>query len=221
MQLDIYQAFLKILEKEDKEKAVLFIMDLLNKEEISLPRLYLELLTPAMHEIQCIDKSDKICIWKEHLRSAIISTIIGSTYPYVLKQKEKNNGKKIVIACPDEEYHEIGALIANQLFTLVGFDCYYIGANTPIEQILSAVEAVKADFLAISVTNYYNTIITKELLDQARATYPDLKIIVGGQAFLKSDVHQALFHHYHLDDYEDIKRLAKEVAYETGTANSD
>lgn len=221
MKKKIYQTFLSILEKEDKEAAVLFAIDLLNKEEVTLPELYLQLLTPAMHAIQCVDKSDRICVWKEHLRSAIIATIIGSNYPYVLKHRAKSNGKKIVIACPDEEYHELGALIATQLFTLVGFDCYYIGANTPIEQILSAVDAVKADYLAISVTNYYNTIITKELLDQVKINYPAVKIIVGGQAFSKSDVHQTLFHHYHLDNFEDIQQLAKEIEHETSTANSD
>ena len=172
-----------------------------------------------MYDIKCVDKSDRICIWKEHLRSAIVSTILGAVYPYVLAQQAPKNGKKMVIACPDEEYHELGALIVSHLFTLQGFDCHYLGANTPIEQILSAVEFTQADYLALSVTNYYNMVVTKELIEQAKVGYPQVKIIVGGQAFFHQEARQSLFHHYYLNNEADILQFSKEVAHETGITN--
>ncbi len=211
MDKKIYDNFIQILEVENKEKAVLFVIDLLEKKQTDLPTLYLELLTPALNDIHCTLENKKLCIWKEHVRSAIITTIIGVTYPYVIKSKRANNGKKVIVACPTEEYHEIGALIATQLFTLAGFDTHYIGANTPIEQIQLAVETLKAEYVALSVTNYYNAVVTKELVGQLKETAPALKIIIGGQAFDKHDVHASIYHDYHLNDYQDILRLALEV----------
>ncbi|MGD9886488.1 MAG: cobalamin-dependent protein [Bacilli bacterium] len=55
-----------------------------------------------------------------------------------------------------------------------------MGANTPKHDILSAVSVFKPDYVAISVTNYYNLVVTKQITKAIKEKDPSVKIIVGG-----------------------------------------
>lgn len=99
-------------------------------------------------------------------------------------------------------------MIVTNYFLLNGFDAHYIGANTPKHDILTAVKALKPDFLALSVTNYYNLVITKQITDDLKALYPEVKIILGGLAFTKPGALDHLNYDYHLNTTEEIKNIA-------------
>ncbi|MBN2539892.1 MAG: cobalamin B12-binding domain-containing protein [Bacilli bacterium] len=105
----------------------------------------------------------------------------------------------------------MGAIIANHYFSLVGFDSYYIGANTPSEDILLAIRALKPSFIALSVTNYYNLFVTKKLTQAIRSQFPNLKIIVGGHAFENPESLKQIEYDYLLKDYKEILAFKKEV----------
>lgn len=206
MIVPLYDNFLFLLEKEDKDRALTFILDLMEKKTITLSELYNELLTPALTNFSCQLEDKEICIWKEHARTSIIRTILEATYPYVIQNKPKNdnNVKRVLVVCPQEEYHEIGAIIATNYFLMGGYDARYIGANTPTAEILSAIKALRPDFIALSVTNYYNLFITKKLTEAIKETYPQVKIIVGGQAFSYPKATDQLPFDYHLRSVDDI-----------------
>src|SRR6056297_757753 len=105
-----YKHFIDLLDKEEKDKAVLYIHKLL-KENISIVDIYQDYLIPALAKYECDSDHEEICIWREHTRTSIIRTILESTYPYLINaQKEKKIDKFVVMACPQEEYHEIGAI---------------------------------------------------------------------------------------------------------------
>lgn len=208
-----YFEFLALLDNEDKAGAVRFAIDLVKTEQVSLEVLYEQILTPALNEFYCKLEDRELCIWKEHTRTSIIRTIVENTYPFAaeIAQKAKQTGKSVIIACPSEEYHEIGALIVSHLFLMNGFTPHFIGANTPKADILSAVKALKPDFLALSVTNYYNIVQTKQITDAIVAQFPTVKIIIGGSAFLGADAHAAIQHHFHMHSFQDIATLAAGV----------
>lgn len=208
--LNNYNVFLKHLENEDKDKAVMFILDLL-EEDKDILKIYEEYLIPALSNFACLLEDKEICIWKEHTRTSIIRTILEATYPFIIKSKEKSNGKSILTVCPKEEYHEIGAIIAANYFNYVGFNARYIGANTPSEEIISAIKVLNPDYLAFSVTNYYNLIEVKKLIDTLRKEYPKLEIILGGQAFANPDSLKQISYDYHLNSLEEIVDFRDEV----------
>lgn len=141
--------------------------------------------------------------------TSIVRTILESTYPYLIEIKKSvpKNNQKVVVVCPSEEFHEVGAIIVTNYFSLAGFDAQYIGANTPKNDILSAVKALKPDYLALSVTNYYNLVVTKQITEQVRGLFPNVKIIVGGNAFNKPGALVHLVYDYHLTHKEDIFKL--------------
>jgi methanogenic corrinoid protein MtbC1 len=208
-----YEGFIKLLDLEDKDKSVNYALELLKSKKVTLEELYLDFLAPALTTFVCQEKEKEICIWKEHTRTSIIRTILECTYPFVIERRNeiKKLHKKVVILTPSEEYHEIGAIIVNHFFMLAGFDSQYIGANTPKNDILMAVKAYQPDFVAISVTNYYNIVITKQITDGIKKNYPNVKIIVGGQAFLQHGAIDQISHDYYMQKASDVFMIAKEV----------
>jgi MerR family transcriptional regulator, light-induced transcriptional regulator len=217
----IYQTFLSLLDKEDKDQTVSYILTMLESNEITLKEIYDELLRPSLVGFTCKEQDEDICIWKEHIRSSIVRTILECTYPYVMKEKAKQNQlqKKIIVVCPREEFHEIGAIIVTHYMNLAGFDAMFIGANTPNDQIVSAIPAFHPDYIAFSVTNFYNIVATKIVTDAITSLYPHIKIIVGGQAFQEPSSLKTVKHHYYFGSSDDVFSLAKEVADEISTSN--
>jgi len=210
MENNEYQTFIKYLEKENKDKALIFILDLLQQGK-SIQNVYKTFLIPAMKDFDCPSQDEEICIWIEHTWTSIIRTILEASYQFVIRDREQSINKKVLVVCPQEEYHEIGAIMTNNYFSLVGFNSYYVGANTPNEDILKALNALKPDYVALSVTNYYNIIITKRLTKLIRETYPNIKIILGGQAFNHLNALEQVEYDYILKTYEDIVRFKNEV----------
>lgn len=204
-----YKAFLKLVNEENKDEAMLYVQNLLKEKKIELYELYDFFLRPVLNEFECTFEDEEICIWKEHVRTSIVRTILESTYPYLIEAKKsvQKNHQKVVVVCPSEEFHEVGAIIVTNYFSLAGFDAQYIGANTPKNDIISAVKALKPDYLALSVTNYYNLVVTKQITEQVKGLYPNVKIIVGGNAFNKPGALDHLVYDYHLTHKEEIFKL--------------
>lgn len=216
---NLYEDFLKFIETENKEKAVEFMLSKLSKLETAegLVRLYTEVLERSLNEMNCGCPDKKVCIWKEHVRTSIIRTIIECAYPFVVELRNKqqivNDKGKVIVVCPDGEYHEIGARMVADFFTLSGYDALYIGSSTPKEEFIDVINIIKPKILAISVTNYYNLVSAKKTIETIRkkVNYPIL-IGVGGYAFLnKPDVYKEIGADILIQSYEDIQALEVRV----------
>jgi len=207
------EKFLNYLVHEDKQSAVEFAYQLLNEGTLTIEQLYLELLAPSLSKFYCIEEDEDICIWKEHFRTSVIRTILEMSYVFILKRlKEvKKINQKIVVLTPAFEYHEIGAIMNTHFMLLEGFDANYIGANTPKSEIIQAIRAYQPDYVALSVTNPYNLVITKQTTDEIRRFFPEVKIILGGQAFQDQKAMQSIAYDYILQSLDDLKTFAKDV----------
>ncbi len=213
MHLKEYNTFLEFLKQEQKDQAVLFAMQLLEEKKLTIEELYQELLAPSLTMFECDVEDQEVCIWKEHFRTSIIRTILESCYLYIIERRKniKKIDKRIVVLTPAFEYHEIGAIMVSHYLLLEGFEASYIGANTPKDDILSAIHAYQPDFLAMSVTNPYNIVITKQINDEIKRFFPEVKIILGGQAFVHQNALEAIKYDYLLQTLDDIKKFGKEV----------
>ena len=91
----------------------------------------------------------------------------------------------MVATCVGGELHEIGARMVADFFEMDGWDTYFLGANTPIEAVLSAVAKRKAEALAISVTMTIHLEKVSALIAEVRRAKLDAqtKIMVGGYPF--------------------------------------
>jgi|GEM_PF-123025 len=181
------EKFNLLFESENKEETVQFILDKLKNKEIDVIDLYMNILTPALNHMKCNLEDKYICIWKEHVKTAIVRTIVECCFPYVIEKKnEMNCGNRgtVVVLCPPEEYHDLGARMVSDFFTMCGCNSIFIGSNTPYEDFYNAIHIIRPSIVAISVSNYYNLVVTKKMIEDLKKIieYP-LKIVVGGNAF--------------------------------------
>ena len=178
--------FMSSFNRNDKDQCVELTIDALNHDVLSIPILYEEILGPALYTIDDCVSEDHDCIWQEHVKTAIIRTVIESVYPYVIKMRKSISplGISVVLACPEKEYHDIGLRMMSDFFVLNGYHSVYIGSNTPRNQICTAISKTHAKYLAISVTDYYLLFEAQKMIHQVKHHYKDqLKIIAGGHAF--------------------------------------
>lgn len=212
----LYEKLLGYLKQEDKEKALDLCISSLEKGAISVVDLYQSVLSPALNNIvnEYEDDEDNL-IWKEHLRSGIIRTIVESAYPYVLKARHeigKQNGQRVIVMCPRFEDHDLGARMVSDFFTMAGFDTTFIGANTPERTILKAIESIKPKYISMSVTNYYNLIAAKKTIEAIKVKNNNIVFLLGGHAFNSNpDSYKDVGGDYLLRSFQDVLNLAREV----------
>lgn len=204
----MFQKLVDFILDENRDKAVLYALKLLEDKKIDIVTLYEEVLSYSLNTIDC-DLEPEECIWKEHVKTAIVRSIIEAVYPYVIKEKQfiTMNGKNVLVVCPSEEYHEIGAKMAHDFFLLCGYKSTFVGANTPLTEILNAIKYLSADSIAISVTNYYNVITAKKVISRIKSEYPHIQIFIGGYAFNSEESKQQVSFDKYLTTFQSIKDI--------------
>lgn len=208
---NFYKEVLHALQTEDKQEALRLCLDALEQKKISVADLYERILSPALaHVVEEYPETDDL-IWREHIRSGIIRTIIESAYPYVIEERKDFNGEQVVVMCPEYEDHELGARMATDFYRLEGFDATFVGARTPLTTVLKALEIVQPQYLVISVTNFFNFISVRSTVETLKkeAGY-DLTIILGGRAVeANPGVADFVGADLALQDYEAVRRLTE------------
>lgn len=213
---DLYGRFRILLDTEDKYGCVRLVLDALGSGQVEIVPLYQEVLRRAAREEFCTLRQRNLCIWEEHVRTSIIRTVLECCYPSIMESRRRAHGDgsrgKVLVVCPTEEYHELGARMAADFFTLCGFDVTFVGANTPLDQIVEAVGDIAPEYVGVSVTNPYNLIAARrtvrhlrEVRERARATF---RIVLGGNAIVeRPDLVEHLGGDTLVDSYDDICAL--------------
>lgn len=181
--MDYKRAILEALKEENKDLCIELSLESIEKNIYTIPELYENILKIGLYSID--DCSGDDCIWKEHIKTSIVRSVIECLYPQVIKLKKSSNhmNKKVVLACPEKEYHEIGLRMVDDFFSTLGYETIFIGANSPKIQVLNAVIRTKADYLAVSVTDYYLLFEAQKMIQFIKNINKDIKVIVGGNAF--------------------------------------
>jgi len=209
-----YDDFLSFLEEENKEEALSFALNLLKNKEVDVIELYTNILAPALNKMECKVADKNICIWKEHVRTAIVRSIVECCYPYVMEKKKELNysaGGTAVVLCPPEEYHDLGARMVADFFTICGYKAIFVGSNTPYNDFKNAIEVIHPNIITISVSNYYNLVYTKKIIEDLRkVNHNSFKIIVGGYAFDSSkEKYKLVGADYYANSFLDIEKIAR------------
>lgn len=208
---NLYHNILHALQMEDKEQAVHLSLEALETHQVSVIELYENILRPALASVVEEYKDEDDLIWKEHVRSAIIRTIIECDFPYVLKEQIAVEGEreKVIVMCPELEDHELGAKMVADFFQIAGFNAYFIGARTPLKTIFNAIRDVQPRYLVISVTNFYHLLSVKRVIEAIKeVASPDLTFVLGGRAIdANPNSVSEIGADLHLRNFEDIQQL--------------
>ncbi len=214
--VEFYNQLMVFLNDEDKENAMKLCINALQGKSISVVDLYQNILTPALNSIIDEFPEDEELIWREHVRSGIVRSIIESAYPYVLRTKEElglYKSESVIVMCPEFEDHELGARMVSDFFTIAGYNSTFIGAKTPENTVLKAVNIIRPKYICISVTNHYNLISTGKIIKKVREhASQDIKVILGGSAFTANPhAYKTVGGDLLLKYYDDIENLHKEL----------
>ena len=179
--------FKEYLESFNKDKALAFSLGLLSEGKITVPELYEEIIAPTLGSIVISREQEDNLIWKEHTMTNIARSVIECAYPFVLKEREQYKEQKpqrVMLLCPEEEYHEIGARMGADFYTIANYEVIFIGSNTPKENFFSAYNTLKPDIVSISITNYLNLVSLKKIIEEMKEKIDkNVKIIISGSAF--------------------------------------
>lgn len=204
--------FNRIIESEDREKSLIYIREILENRKLSVIEVYEQILTPSLNDMESTG-DEQVDIWKEHIRTSIIRTIIENSYSFVIRERDEKygvrSGKKIAVICPIDEFHELGARMITDYFVMLGYDAIYVGSNTPKEVFISGLKSQKLDYIAISISNPYHLISARKTISRIREEDKEVKIIVGGNAIKKlGEKEETLKADYYLTTFNDIISLA-------------
>lgn len=144
--------------------------------------LYTDVFQRSLYRIGDLWEQNKISVATEHLATAITEHLLSAVYPRILENRTPA-GRKAVISCAVNEYHQVGARMVADIMESLGWDVWFLGANTPINDLLALIQEKKPDALGLSVSIYFNMSSLVRTVDMVRSHYPGLDIFVGGQAF--------------------------------------
>jgi len=99
-------------------------------------------LLPLLREIGDRWEKKRLSVAAEHFGSAIVRGRLQSLLSS--ESRRRYNATKVVCACPEGELHEGGLLAFAVHAAGAGFEVIYLGAGTPVDEILSTAEAVQA-----------------------------------------------------------------------------
>ncbi len=205
--MHLYEAFYDAFEKLEQEKCIELVNDALKSQSISIEDLYENVLRMSMSHLTDVESDVNHKIWKEHIQSGIVRSVIEMAYPYVLSQRNKIASKRAAVICPDGEQHELGARMVSDYIRMMGFETFFVGRDTPRKELFDLIDSLKLDLIAISVTNYYNLSKAVQMVAFIEANFPNIKLIVGGKGF---EMNPNLFDQNKIEithTYEDIKRV--------------
>ncbi|RQD66762.1 cobalamin B12-binding domain-containing protein [Desulfonatronovibrio magnus] len=177
---ELYDDYIQALLKGDRQYCFELVKDLLDKD-ISIYDLYIHLFQSSLYHVGHLWETNKISVATEHMATSITEGLLSLTYPKIFSADHK--GKKAVISCIANEYHQIGGKMVADIFELNGWDGYFLGANTPLNELMEMVKDKQPDMLALSLSIYFNMQSLHDVIGKIKEVYPELKVIVGGQAF--------------------------------------
>jgi methanogenic corrinoid protein MtbC1 len=174
--------YLELLLKGRRDRASRLILDSV-EAGISVKKIYLEVFQNAQHEIGRLWQTNRISVAQEHYCTAATQMIMSQLYPYIFSADR--NGKTLVATCVSGDLHEIGVRMVSDFFEMAGWDTFYLGANTPVKDLLAALKERDADMVLLSATMTFHLRYVREMIEairRDRAT-ENVKIMVGGYPF--------------------------------------
>lgn len=107
----------------------------------------IKVVQPTLIAIGELWHDGQITVAHEHRASAYLE---GHLFTLLNLAGRVRFGRSIIVACAPGEHHQIGALMLAIFVRRVGMTCHYLGANTPIDDIIVFAKQESAQAVLIS-----------------------------------------------------------------------
>jgi len=181
----LYRRYFQALLDGDRNETGKIVRGLLD-ENIPIKALYLDLFQRSLYRVGELWEENRISVAREHLATATTEWLLSLAYPALFSPRKAEEGeerKKVIVSCAANEYHQVGGKIVADMFEIYGWDSYFLGADTPLDQLLDFIDETQPDLVGLSLSVYFNLAALKEEIAAIRSGFPNLKLIIGGQAF--------------------------------------
>jgi len=175
-----YEHYLAALLAGRREECAAIVQELL-AAGTGLKELYVGLFQRSQYQVGELWEHQRISVAVEHLCTAITERMLTLVQAQVFSRPARD--RTIIISCVADEYHQLGGRMIADFCEMRGWRGYFLGANTPLANLLQLIEECRPDLLGISLSIYFNLPALLKALDAVSEKYPDLPILVGGQAF--------------------------------------
>ncbi len=149
--------------------------------------LYEKLYQRSLYEIGVLWETNQISVAVEHAATAVTESLLPLSYQTIFSTPRI--GRKAVTSCAVNEYHQIGARMVADILEMHGWDTMFLGANVPVADMMKVLNSMKPDLLCLSLSVYHQYAAFLHMIQTIRQQYPQIPILVGGQAFRHSEGH--------------------------------
>jgi methanogenic corrinoid protein MtbC1 len=149
--------------------------------DTDLRTLYEERLQRSLYDVGERWERGQISVAAEHLATAITDSLLNLVYPRLFGRP--HSGRSAVISCAANEYHQIGGKMVADWFELHGWRGYFLGANTPLRDLLDLIRDKRPAAVALSLTVYFQLDSLIATAVAIRSEFPGVPVLAGGQAF--------------------------------------
>jgi MerR family transcriptional regulator, light-induced transcriptional regulator len=169
----------------DRPGAIAAALDAVADERIDVADLYTQVLGVYLARIGSRWQHGTERVWQEHFASHVVRTIIEALSPTVtrLAAEAAARGQTVLLACPPDEQHDLGLRMLADRFDLAGYRTVFLGADTPVDEIVTAASAVGADVVVMTVSTVFERVELRLLVDTMTERLPGVSVRLGGPAF--------------------------------------
>ena len=150
---------------------------------LSVADLYKYVLAATQIEIGLMWQRGEIHVAEEHLASRVtehVLSIVSAKMPRAPKI-----GKRVLVTSAQGDLHDIGLRMVADHFEMAGWEAINLGASTPPEAVVRALQDFEIDLLAISAKQTVHLRAASEMIAAVRASPVKCKvpILIGGAPF--------------------------------------
>ena len=140
-----------------------------------------DLALPALREVgQRWERSD-ITVAGEHMLTEVVRFWLG-----VASFVPAPTAPLVLVACPEDEHHDLGALALARLLRHAVLRVAYLGADVPTSALMQAVRSTSFEALCLVITGVASLPVARLALEALRATGGGMRCYVGGRAITRA-----------------------------------
>ncbi len=143
--------------------------------------IYEDIIKVSLYRVGELWEYNQITVAEEHTATSIAEAVMNELYGSIVSRKRV--AQKAVLACVENETHQVGIKMVADMFEMKGWDTFFPGADTPATELIRYIDKIKPQVIALSASIYFHLPLLEEMLQRIRLTFPNIPVIIGGQAF--------------------------------------
>lgn len=147
--------------------------------------LYESLFQPSLYEVGTLWEQNLVSVATEHMATALVERLMGELYPRVISGRRMD--RSAVVASVENELHQVGGKMAADIFEMNGWDCHYLGADTPLDDLVAFSAERSPDVIGLSFSVGHHLADLGRSLRRLASAFPTLPVLIGGQGLRRAE----------------------------------